>query len=52
MAAVAPAAAAKEGAFEGLEYNTGWGNEFASEALEGALPEGQNSPQVVRFRAC
>jgi homogentisate 1,2-dioxygenase len=24
---------------------TGFGNEFASEALPGALPEGQNSPQ-------
>jgi len=26
-------------------YMTGFGNEFASEALPGALPQGQNSPQ-------
>ena len=26
-------------------YMTGFGNEFATEALPGALPEGQNSPQ-------
>jgi homogentisate 1,2-dioxygenase len=28
-----------------LEYQTGFGNEFATEAVEGALPVGQNSPQ-------
>jgi len=28
---------------------TGFGNEFASEALRGALPEGRNSPQRVPF---
>src|SRR5215212_743173 len=28
-------------------YNTGFGNEFATEAIEGALPRGQNSPQRV-----
>ena len=28
-----------------LEYMSGFGNEFASEAIEGALPEGRNSPQ-------
>ncbi len=28
-----------------LSYLSGFGNEFASEALPGALPEGQNSPQ-------
>jgi homogentisate 1,2-dioxygenase len=27
------------------DYLSGFGNEFASEALPGALPEGQNSPQ-------
>jgi homogentisate 1,2-dioxygenase len=27
------------------EYQSGFGNEFASEALEGALPDGQNNPQ-------
>src|SRR5260370_22630494 len=29
----------------GFEYQSGFGNEFATEALPGALPEGQNSPQ-------
>jgi homogentisate 1,2-dioxygenase len=28
-----------------LSYFSGFGNEFASEAVEGALPKGQNSPQ-------
>ena len=28
-----------------LEYQTGFGNEFATEAVGGALPVGQNSPQ-------
>ena len=28
-----------------LRYNSGFGNEFATEALPGALPIGQNSPQ-------
>lgn len=28
-----------------LEYQSGFGNEFASEALPGALPVGRNSPQ-------
>ena len=28
-----------------LDYLTGFGNEFASEAIAGALPEGRNSPQ-------
>ena len=28
-----------------LDYQSGFGNEFATEALPGALPEGQNSPQ-------
>jgi homogentisate 1,2-dioxygenase len=26
-------------------YQTGFGNEFATEAIPGALPEGRNSPQ-------
>lgn len=30
---------------QGLEYMTGFGNEFATEAVEGALPVGRNSPQ-------
>ena len=28
-----------------LEYQSGFGNEFATEAVEGALPVGRNSPQ-------
>lgn len=30
-------------------YQTGFGNEFATEAIEGALPVGQNSPQKAPF---
>ena len=30
-----------------LEYQTGFGNEFATEAVAGALPVGRNSPQQV-----
>ncbi len=32
-----------------LRYQTGFGNEFATEALVGALPMGQNSPQRTPF---
>ena len=32
-----------------LTYMTGFGNEFATEALPGALPEGQNSPQRCAY---
>lgn len=32
-----------------LDYQSGFGNEFASEALPGALPEGQNSPQRAPY---
>src|SRR5215470_1835209 len=28
-----------------LKYQSGFGNEFTTEAVEGALPVGQNSPQ-------
>ncbi|MEM7653367.1 MAG: homogentisate 1,2-dioxygenase [Pseudomonadota bacterium] len=31
--------------YNSVSYNSGFGNEFATEALQGALPEGQNSPQ-------
>lgn len=31
------------------EYMSGFGNEFASEALDGALPVGQNSPQKAPY---
>ena len=30
-------------------YQSGFGNEFATEALKGALPEGRNSPQKVAY---
>jgi homogentisate 1,2-dioxygenase len=30
-----------------LRYQSGFGNEFASEAVEGTLPQGQNAPQKV-----
>jgi len=32
-----------------LSYQSGFGNEFATEALAGALPEGRNSPQRVPY---
>ncbi len=31
------------------DYQSGFGNEFATEALPGVLPEGQNSPQKVPY---
>ena len=32
-----------------LQYQSGFGNEFATEALPGALPVGRNSPQRVAY---
>ena len=32
-----------------LKYQSGFGNEFSSEALPGALPQGQNSPQRAPY---
>lgn len=32
-----------------LQYQSGFGNEFATEAMPGALPEGRNSPQRPAF---
>src|SRR5512143_1482532 len=32
-----------------LAYQSGFGNEFATEALAGALPVGQNSPQRAPY---
>ncbi len=32
-----------------LQYQSGLGNEFATEAIAGALPQGQNSPQRAPF---
>jgi len=34
---------------ESLRYQSGFGGEFATEALEGALPVGQNSPQRAPY---
>src|SRR5687768_14573238 len=31
------------------QYQSGFGNDFASEALAGALPQGQNSPQRAAY---
>lgn len=28
-----------------LRYQSGFGNEYATEAIDGALPQGRNSPQ-------
>ena len=33
----------------GVFYQSGFGNEFASEAVPGALPQGQNSPQRAPY---
>jgi homogentisate 1,2-dioxygenase len=47
MAAAADGAAGgRKRAAGSLKYLSGFGNEFASEALPGALPIGQNSPQA------
>ncbi|MGH8123559.1 MAG: homogentisate 1,2-dioxygenase, partial [Rudaea sp.] len=32
-----------------MRYQSGFGNEFATEAIAGALPQGRNSPQRVAF---
>ena len=32
-----------------LSYMTGFGNDFETEALPGALPQGQNSPQKCNY---
>ena len=34
-------------AIEEFKYQTGFGNEFATEAVKGALPVGRNSPQIA-----
>jgi len=36
-------------AAESRSYQSGFGNEFATEALPGVLPQGQNSPQTVPY---
>jgi homogentisate 1,2-dioxygenase len=48
-AAIADASLASPPADRGLRYQSGFGNEFATEALPGALPVGQNSPQRVAY---
>ena len=35
--------------YDSLSYLSGFGNEHATEAVAGALPQGQNSPQQVAF---
>jgi homogentisate 1,2-dioxygenase len=35
--------------FDGLQYHPGFGNYVVSEALEGALPVAQNSPQLCSY---
>ena len=32
-----------------LNYQSGFGNQFASEAVPGTLPQGRNSPQRAPF---
>ena len=34
---------------DGLSYQTGFGNSFESECLEGALPKGRNNPRKVPY---
>ncbi len=41
--------AASEAVPRTLAYQSGFGNEFATEAVAGALPVGQNAPQQVPF---
>src|SRR5436190_13964157 len=38
-----------DGGNEALRYQSGFGNEFATEALPGALPAGRNSPQRAPY---
>jgi len=38
-----------DGCMTELQYQSGFGNEFATEAIEGALPLGRNSPQRAAF---
>ena len=39
----------KDKSSPGIAYQSGFGNEFITEALPGALPEGQNSPQQASY---
>ncbi len=44
-----PAEVAAKGADDALAYMPGFGNDFETEALPGALPQGQNSPQKCAY---
>jgi len=44
-----PALAARPDQAKPLAYQSGFGNEFATEALAGALPAGRNSPQRAPY---
>jgi homogentisate 1,2-dioxygenase len=48
MPAAHPTIAASD-ALPSLQYQSGFGNEFSSESIPGALPVGQNSPQRPPF---
>jgi homogentisate 1,2-dioxygenase len=41
--------ATKSSASMECDYMSGFGNEFATEAIPNALPVGQNSPQMCPF---
>jgi homogentisate 1,2-dioxygenase len=43
------AAAGRRSDISALQYQSGFGNEFATEAFPGALPQGQNAPQRAPF---
>ncbi len=32
-----------------IRYQSGFGNEFATEAVAGGVPEGQNAPQIIHW---
>ncbi|HZX77949.1 homogentisate 1,2-dioxygenase, partial [Lysobacter sp.] len=44
---VTPLSEAVTGRIRATGYQSGFGNEFATEAVPGTLPEGRNSPQRV-----
>ena len=44
-----PSTPAPSADHEALRYQSGFGNEFATEALPGALPQGRNSPQRAPY---
>jgi homogentisate 1,2-dioxygenase len=47
--ATKPASATQKAPLEALRYQSGFGNECATEALPGALPVGRNSPQKCPY---